>query len=79
MSFHDQVLNKSSEPGEKMVRIVTAYRPKIYTAMVRDEETRQLIEVVIGEGSEIAKEINTTEKGAIQWHAQNPDGAVWVK
>lgn len=79
MSFFDQVLRKTSSSGEKMVRIVEQYRPKIYTKIVKDEETRQMIEVVIGEGFEIVKEVQTTERGAALWHEKNPTGATWTQ
>jgi hypothetical protein len=59
--FRCQVLNKISKPGEKCNKVVVATREKIYTQKIWEEG--ELVEIEVGRGWEIVKEINATEEG----------------
>lgn len=65
--FKCQLLEKVSEPGEKLTKLVIKTREKTYTKRVLNEETRREEEVVCAVGSEIVKEINVCEEGAALW------------
>ena len=72
--FYDQVTGKLSKSGEKMHKIVTQKRDRVYTKKVRDEETKKMVVVEIGRGWEVVKEINATEDGVRLWNEANPNG-----
>lgn len=77
--FYCEVTKRLSKPGEKCNKIVTQRALRVYTKMVRDEETRRMIKVEVGKGWEIVKEIDATDEGALIWYAQNPLGPVTVE
>jgi hypothetical protein len=50
-----------SKPGEKMNRIPIVNRERVYTQQVWEEG--ELVEIEIGKGSEIVREIASTDEG----------------
>ena len=65
---------------EKLNRIVVATRPRTYTKWVRNEETNKWEEVVIGQGTEIVREINATDEGVELYNSWTPEErAVFLK
>lgn len=77
--FYCEVTKRLSKPGAKCNKIVTQKAARVYTKMVRDEETRRMIKVEVGKGWEIVKEINATDEGALLWNAANPLGPELVE
>ena len=71
--FICQITQKMSKPCEKLNRIVVQRREKIYTEFVRNEETNQFEEQVVGTGSECVREINASEEGLRLWTAWTED------
>jgi UDP-N-acetyl-D-galactosamine dehydrogenase len=63
--FKCQLLEKVSEPGEKLTKLVIKTREKTYTKRVLNEETRREEEVVCSVGYEIVKEINVCPREAV--------------
>lgn len=76
--FYCQVTEKFSKPGEKLNRIITHIRPRIYTKRVRNEETRQIEVHETGRGTEIVKEILATKEGVELWEQNHPNGPEMV-
>jgi hypothetical protein len=72
--FYCEVLKKFSKPGEKLNRIVTHIRKRVYTKRMRNEETKQIEVFHVAEGVEIVKEINASKDGAELWEKLNPNG-----
>lgn len=77
--FYCQVTGKLSKPGEKCHKVVTQKAARVYTKMIRDEETRKMVRVEIGRGWEIVKEIDASEEGARLWNEAHPNGPVLVE
>jgi hypothetical protein len=78
--FICQITGKLSAKGEKLEKVVVATRERTYTKWVRNEETREWEEVVIGKGYEIVRELNASQKGAASFAAMSPeDQALLVK
>ena len=71
--FICQITQKMSKPCEKLNRIVVQKRAKIYTEFVRNEETNQVEEQVVGEGFETVKEVAASEEGLRLWNAWSED------
>lgn len=71
--FYCQISGHLSKPGVKPERIVVAIRPKNYTRWVRNEETNDWEEVIIGSGWEIVKEVNASQEGVAIWNSWNKD------
>lgn len=59
--FYCQVTKRMSKPGEKMNRIPIVNRERVYTQQVWEEG--ELVEIEIGKGSEIVREIASTDEG----------------
>jgi len=59
--FKCQVTGKTSARGEKLNRIVVQTREKVYTQNVWEEG--ELVEIEVGRGWEIVKEINASDEG----------------
>ena len=59
--FYCQVMKRMSKPGEKLNRIPIVNRERIYTQQVWEEG--ELVEIEIGKGSEIVREISACEDG----------------
>jgi hypothetical protein len=72
--FKCQVTGKISKPGEKMNRIVIATRDKVYTK--KTLEDGELVELEIGRGYEIVKEIAATDDGLRIYNQMVDDGTV---
>jgi hypothetical protein len=70
--FYDQVLLRSSKPGEKCHQIVVETRDRSYTKRWRDVETGEIETIEVARGFEIVKIIKTTEAGAKQWMETHP-------
>ena len=65
--FKCELTGKTSKPGEKLQRVVIATRPKVYHAMVLNEDTRRYERVEVGTGFETVKELKMTEEGLELW------------
>ena len=65
--FICQVTGKVSEAGEKMNRIIAKTKPKVYTRREFDPEINEWVDVFVGRGFEIVKEIQATEEGVVEW------------
>jgi hypothetical protein len=61
--FYCPVTKRFTQPGEKMFKIVTETRPRIYTETRINPETREKYEHELGIGSEIVREIGVSEAG----------------
>ena len=84
--FKCSVTSKSSEPGEKLTKIVTKTRQKTYKELrtvktedgryVKDSYGKPLMEeVTVGSGVEIVQEINVSSEGLKRLNlAPNTDG-----
>lgn len=59
--FRCEITNKTTRPGEKMHRVVIEKREKVYTEWCREEG--EWIELEIGRGWEIVKEIQVSDEG----------------
>jgi len=54
-------MKRMSKPGEKMNRIPIVNRERVYTQQVWEEG--ELVEIETGKGSEIVREIASTDEG----------------
>jgi deoxyribose-phosphate aldolase len=72
--FKCQVTGKISKPREKMNRIVIATRDKVYTKKILEDG--ELVELEIGRGYEIVKEIAATDEGLRIYNQMVDDGTV---
>lgn len=82
MSYRCQITNKLSRVGEKLNKIVIETRPKSYTKMVRDEESRipKWTEVPCSVGFETVRELNATQAGVELWESWDVDErAMFIK
>lgn len=71
--FFCQVSGKMSQPGEKLNKVVVKSREKVYTQMIRNEETRAWEEVEVGHGWEIVQELNATQAGVAKFAAMSDE------
>lgn len=65
------VTNRNSRLGEKMNRIVVETRQKTYTQKIWEDG--ELVEIEIGRGFEIVKEISATDAGLNLWRSWSDD------
>ena len=65
--FVCQVTGKLSKPGEKLERIIARRRQRLYLQHQRDEETGVWVEVEVGRGWEIVRELRATPEGVSEW------------
>jgi hypothetical protein len=65
------ITGKTSKRGEKLNHIVVATRQRIYTEKVWEEG--ELVELEIGRGYEIVREINASNEGLAMWRAWSDD------
>jgi hypothetical protein len=72
--YRCQVTNKISKPGEKLNKIIVSTREKIYTQKIWEDD--ELVEIEIGRGWEIVKEINATDEGVRIYNRMVEDGTV---
>lgn len=68
-----QVSGKLSEPGEKLNKIVVAYREKVYFERRLNEDIRKYETVEVGRGAEVVKEINASDEGVAKWNSMSVD------
>lgn len=68
--FKCQVLGRMSKPGEKLNRLVVKSREQSYTQKVWEEG--ELVEIEVGKGWEIVKEINASDEGVKVWNTMTP-------
>jgi len=68
------VTGKMSKRGEKLNRIVVETRDKVYTQSVWEEG--ELVELEVGHGYEIVKEINASDEGVKVYNQMVEDGTV---
>ena len=66
--FKCAITRRQSRPGDKLHKVVVEKRDKIYTALVKNEETFQMEVVEVGRGWEIVREINVSESGLAEWN-----------
>lgn len=66
-----QVTGEMSELGDKQHRIVVRTRDRVYNGKLYNEETRLYEDVVLGQGTEIVKEITASENGLLAWNAMS--------
>ncbi len=66
--FICEVTGRQSQLGDKCHKIVTKQRERIYTKMVRNEETGIWEKVVAGKGWEIVQEISAMQSGLELWN-----------
>lgn len=59
--FKCSITGKTTRPGEKMHRVVIETRPRVYTEWIREEG--EWIELEVGRGFEIVKEIQVSDEG----------------
>jgi len=59
--FRCMITNKITRPGEKMHRVVLETRPRTYTECIREEG--EWVELEVGRGFEIVKEIQVSDEG----------------
>lgn len=69
--FNCQVTGKTSQAGEKPIRLVVKTRDWAYTDRRQDPDTGLWEEVVIGRGFEIVRELKVTEEGQVEWDNMN--------
>jgi hypothetical protein len=62
---------KQSKLGEKINKVVTTRRDKVYTEKHFDHESNKYIDVEIGRGWEIVKELSLTGEGLRLWEQMN--------
>lgn len=67
--FFCQITGKTSQPGDKINKIVIEKREKVYYQRSKSSETGRFEDVEVGRGYEIVREINATEEGVAEWHA----------
>lgn len=72
--FKCQILGKTTRPGEKMNRVVIETREKVYTEWFREEG--EWIELEVGRGFEIVKEIQVSDEGLCVYNKMVEDGTV---
>lgn len=72
--FYCQITKKLSKPGQKCHKVITHIAERVYTRMIRDEETWRMVRVEVGRGFEIVKEVNSSEEGLALWNASHPNG-----
>lgn len=72
--FKCMVTGKMSKRGEKLNRIVVETRDKVYTQSVWEEG--ELVELEVGHGYEIVKEINASDEGVKVYNQMVEDGTV---
>jgi hypothetical protein len=72
--FRCQVTGKMSKRGEKCNKIVVKTREKTYTQKVWEEG--ELVDIEIGHGWEIVKEINASDEGLKLYEKMVEDGTV---
>jgi hypothetical protein len=78
--YRDQICNRLSKPGEKLIKLVVLTRPKQYYKWVKNEETREYEEVEAGRGHETVRELSVSQEGKDIWLAWNADQrAAWLK
>lgn len=65
--FRCQITNKTSSDGEKLNRIVVKTNPRVYTQRFYDEIEGEVVELEVGNGYEIVKEINASNEGLRIW------------
>jgi hypothetical protein len=70
--FKCDVTGKTSKRGEKLNKIVIQTRPRVYTEKVWEDG--ELVEIEIGKGWEIVKEINATDEGLKLYNQMVEDG-----
>lgn len=76
--FKCQITGNMSKLGEKVNKIVTKTRDKVYTANVFNEELRVNETIEVGRGWEIVSEINASEEGLRLWNSWTPgQRAIW--
>ncbi len=71
--YRCQITGKMSKLGEKLNKIVVEKRPKQYKTKIFNEDTRKMEEIIIGEGWEIAREINASDEGARLWELMSEE------
>ena len=80
--------NPTHIPGEKLNKIVVATRERIYTKWIRNDDKaeslspelilnqsndRKWLEVFVGRGWEIVREINASDEGLALWNSWSPE------
>ena len=70
-----QITGKTSKLGEKLNRIVVSTRDKVYTQKVWEEG--ELVEIEIGKGWEVVKEVNASNAGVEIWNNWTEDERAW--
>jgi hypothetical protein len=83
-----QVTGKQSKPGEGCNKVTIATRERVYTRWIRNDDkaegiSRELIlgesadrkwlEVFVGRGWEIVREINASQEGVQLWNSWSPE------
>ena len=78
--YLDEKTGEDVHSSEKVRRIVVQTREKIYTRMVKNEDTLKWEEVEVARGHETAREITVTQAGADLWASWTDDQrALWLK
>lgn len=72
--YYCQVTGKLSKPREKANKIVIETRDKVYTQNVWEEG--ELVEIEVGRGWEIVKEINASDEGLKLYDQMVENGTV---
>lgn len=67
--FFCNILKKTSEPGEKVFRVVVDKRERTYTRRIRDEDTNEWVTVEVARGWEIVKEVQACAEGVEAWNS----------
>lgn len=69
--FICELTGKTSQRGEKLNKIAVRTRQRVYTEKVWDEG--ELVELEIGRGYEIVKEVNASDEGLKLWRSFTDD------
>lgn len=72
--FKCQVTGRTTRAGDKLNRIVIAKRDKVYTQKIF--ENGEWVNLEVGRGWEIVKEINASDEGVAIYNRMVEDGTV---
>jgi len=69
--FICQITGKVSKPGEKLNKVTVQTRDRVYIQRQKDSETGEWVDVEIGRGWEIVKQIYVSDDGFKIWNSMS--------
>lgn len=72
--FKCEITGKTTRPGDKMNKIVVKTRPRVYTEKVWEDG--ELVEIEVGQGWEIVREISASDEGVRIYNQMAEDGTL---